>query len=214
MPELSDFRLGAAVETSDGRKVGTLVSVLVEEHGFEPKALVVKHEESLVGRLMAAEKLFITDEIVVPIGAVESATHDLVRLSMAEPDLRRQKPYLSHHFLPPTIGQLLLQEASILSGGIAFPSAEEDANKPGDEIEIERGENVMLGETGRKLGHVHEILFDHGEVIGVVIRPEGFFKQDVVLPVRLISRGDDLALFADLKAVDVENLKPYVEPAG
>jgi sporulation protein YlmC with PRC-barrel domain len=214
MPELSDFRLGAAVETSDGRKVGTLVSILVEERGFEPKALVVKHEESLVGRLMAAEKLFITDEIVVPIGAVESATHDLVRLSLAAPDVRRQKPYLSHHFLPPTLGELVLQEATILSGGVAFPRAEEDADKPADEIEIERGENVMLGETGRKLGHVHEILFDNGEVVGVVIRPEGFFKQDVVLPIRFISRGDDLALFADLKEADVEQLKPYVEPHG
>ena len=100
MPELSDFRLGAAVETSDGRKVGTLVSVLVEEQGFEPKALVVKHDESLVGRLMAAEKLFITDEIVVPIGAVESATRDLVRLSMAAPALPAVRAQLSQHSLP------------------------------------------------------------------------------------------------------------------
>jgi len=211
MPELSDFRLGAPVETSDGRKIGTLVSVLVEEHGFDPKALVVKHDESLVGRLIAAEKLFVTDEIVVPIAAVESATHDLIRLSLAGPDVRRQKPYLSHHFLPPTLGELVLQEATILSGGVAFPKAEEDADKPKDEIEIDRGENVMLGETGRKLGHVHEILFDHGEVIGVVVRPEGLLKQDVVLPIRLVSRGDDMALFADLKEADVEHLKPYTE---
>jgi hypothetical protein len=48
-------------------------------------------------------------------------------------------------------------------------------------------------------------------VIGVVVRPEGLLKQDVVLPIRFVSRGDDMALFADLKEADVEHLKPYTE---
>jgi hypothetical protein len=210
MPALSDFRLGADVVASDGRKCGSLVSVLVEEAGFEPKALVVKDATSLTSRLMDAERLFITDEVVIPIAKVESASHDEVKLSMPSADVRRQPPYLSHHLLPPTsMKQVLLQEATVLSGLPVIPNAEEDANKPGDEIEIDRDENVMLGKTGRKLGHVDEMLFDHGELVAVVIKPEGFFKHDVVLPIRFISRGDDLALFADMDESDVERLKPF-----
>ena len=70
MPGLSDFRLGADVVDSDGDKAGTLVSVIVDEKGFDPRALLVKNEVTLAGRVLAAEKLFTTDEVVIPITAV------------------------------------------------------------------------------------------------------------------------------------------------
>jgi sporulation protein YlmC with PRC-barrel domain len=211
MPELSDFRLGADVVASDGRKVGTLVSVIVDEEGFDLRALVVKEEESFAGRLLAAESLFITDEVVIPIAAVESAAHNVVRLSMSGPDIRRQPPYLSYRFKPLDIKTAALGDVTILTGGMAMPSVEEIANKGKGEIEIERGENVMLGNTGHRLGRVNDVLFDQGELIGVVIRPVGFFKRDVVLPIRFIDRADDLALFAHLDESDVEHLKPFVD---
>jgi uncharacterized protein YrrD len=74
----------------------------------------------------------------------------------------------------------------------------------------------MLGKTGHRLGRVEDVLFDHGQLMAVVIRPDGFFKRDVVLPIRFINRADDLALFADLTEADIEQLKPFVdaEPAG
>jgi uncharacterized protein YrrD len=210
--KLEDFRLGAKVVSGDGHSVGTLVSVLVEQQGFDPKAVVVKHEESLVGRLMAAERFFITDELVIPIAVVESAAHDLVRLSIPISEVRRQPPYISYRFRPLTSGALELEEAELLGGGLGLPTnAEELANKPDSEIEIDRGENVMLGETGHRLGRIHEVVFDGGELIGVVIRPDGFFKRDVVLPIRFISRGDDLALFAHLDEADVAHLQPFTE---
>src|ERR1700730_4470260 len=55
MLALSDFHLGADVVAGDGRKVGTLASVIVGETGFDPRALVVKEEVSFAGRLRAAE---------------------------------------------------------------------------------------------------------------------------------------------------------------
>src|SRR3979411_3343421 len=96
MPDLSDFRLGADVVASDGSKVGTVVSVIVDEKGFEPRALVVKDEATLAGRLLAGEKLFTTDEVVIPISAVASAGHEGVRLSLSGADVRRQPLYLSY----------------------------------------------------------------------------------------------------------------------
>lgn len=211
MRGLSDFHLGADVVASDGRKVGTLVRIVVEEDGFDPRALVVKEEESFAGRLQAAESIFITDEVVIPIAAVESVEHDLVRLSMSVSDVRRQPPYLSHHFKPQTVSNAALEEAEILTGGIGIPNVEETAAKAKGQIEIDRGENVMLGKTGRRLGRVHDVLYDQGELIGVVIQPDGFFKRDVVLPVRFIDRADDLALFARLDESDIEQLKPFVD---
>ena len=211
MPELSDFRLGADVVANDGNRVGTLVSVIVDETGFEPRSLVVKDAATPAGRLLADEKLLTTDEVVIPITAVVSATHDLVRLSMSEPDVRRQPLYLSYRPKPMTVEEAVVEDAEILTGGIGLPQEEEFANKPAGEIEIDRDENVMLGTTGRRLGRVQDVLFDHGELIGVVIRPDGFFKRDVVLPIRFIERADDMALFAQLDESEIENLKPFID---
>ena len=211
MPNVSDFRLGADVVASDGKKVGSLVSVIVDEQGFDPRALVVKDEISLGGRLRGDSKLFTTDEVVIPITAVESATHDLVRLSMSEPEVRRQPLYLSYRPKPLTVEEAALEDADVLTGSVGLPPEQEIANKPAGQIEIDRGENVMLGKTGHRLGRVHDVLFDHGELIGVVIRPDGLFTRDVVLPIRFISRADDMALFADLDKSDIDELKPFID---
>lgn len=145
MPGLSDFHLGADVFDSDGRKAGTLVRVIVDEKGFEPRALVVKDEATLVGRLLAGEKLFTTDEVVIPIAAVESATHEGVRLSMSARDVRNQPLYLSYQRETLTAEEAVIEEGELLTGGLGLPKAHEVANKPAGQIEIERGENVMVG---------------------------------------------------------------------
>ncbi len=154
MPDLSDFRLGADVLDSAGHKAGTLISVIVDQNGFDPRALVVKDEVSLARRLLAGEKLFTTDEVVIPITAVESASHEVVKLSMAGPDIRRQPLYLSYRREPLTPEEAVVEEGELLTGGLGLPKADEIANKPDGEIEIDGGENVMLGTTGRRLGTV------------------------------------------------------------
>lgn len=211
MPELSDFRIGADVVASDGRKVGKIASVIVEEDGFALRALVVKEEESFAGRLLAAESFFITDEVAIPIAAVESASHDLVLLCMSGSDVRRQAPYLSYRSKSLDVKTAALDDLEILTGGIAMPNVEEIANKGRGEIEIDRGENIMLGKSGHRLGRVHDVLIDQGELVGVVMRPDGFFKRDVVLPIRFIDRADDMALFAHLDDSDIVHLKPFVD---
>lgn len=211
MPDLSDFRLGAEVVASDGKKAGTLVSVLVDKDGFDPRAVVVKDDSSLVARLMAAERLFVTDEVVVPMASVESADHDVVRLSIPTAEVRRQQPYLGYRFKPLTGGEAALQEAETLTGGVGTPNVQEVANKPTGQIEIAQGENVMLGETGRRLGRIQELMLDKGELVGVVIRPDGWFTKDVILPIRFISRADDLALFASIGQPEIEKLEPFTD---
>jgi uncharacterized protein YrrD len=211
MPELSDLRLGANVLASDGNRVGIVVSVIVDEEGFSPRALVVKDEATLAGRLLSGEKLFTTDEVVIPITSVDTATHDEVRLSIPGADVRLQPLYLSYRREPMTTEDAVAEEGVLLGGGLGLPKVEEVANKPAGQIEIDQGENVMLGATGRRLGRVKDVLFEHGELTAVVIQPEGFFKRDVVLPIRFIERADDMALFAQLDEADIEQLKPFVD---
>ena len=211
MSELSDLRLGAGVVDSEGQAAGIVVRVIVDEKGFEARALVVKDEATLAARLISAEKLFTTDEVVIPISAVESATRDAVRLSLSREDIRKQPLYLSYRREPLTAEDAVVEEGELLGGGLGLPKAEEIANKPAGEIEIDSGENVMLGTTGRRLGTVRDLLFDHGKLADVVIRPDGFFKRDVVLPISFIDRADDMALFARLDESDIESLKPFVD---
>lgn len=68
----------------------------------------------------------------------------------------------------------------------------------------------MLGHTGRRLGHVKEVLFDGDELVGIVMEPEGFFREPVILPRRLFERSDDAALFARLTEEDLKHLEPFV----
>jgi sporulation protein YlmC with PRC-barrel domain len=206
MPELSDFRLGSDVYTSNGDNAGSLASVLVEKDGFEPKGLVV--EVSLEG-VLSDEKLFVHNELVIPIESVGSATYERIELTLSTDELGQHPPYLAYRLQTPSAGASVLEEAQLLGGGLGMPNAEEVANKPADQLEIGRDEKVMLGTTGHTLGRIHDLLYDQGKLIGVVIRPEGFFKRDVVLPMKFISRADDLALFADLTKADVEHLKPF-----
>ena len=211
MPVLSDLHLGADVVASDGRKVGTLARVVVQANGFDPRALVVKEDESFAGRLLAAESIAISDEVVVPISAVESATHDLVKLAMSSHDVRHQPPYLSHQLKPLGAGTAAFEEAEVVTGGVALPKYDEVAAKAPDEIEIDRGENVMLGTTGVRFGTVQDVLIDKGELVGIVVKPEGLFKKDVMLPIRFISRADDMSLFARIEKSDVDQLKRFTD---
>ena len=128
MPELSDLRLGSDVVASDGDKVGTIVRIIVDEEGFSPRALVVKDEASLAGRLLSDEKFLTTDEVVIPISAVESAANDEVRLSMSAADVRRQPLYLSYRKQPMTTDDAVVEEADLIGGGLGLPKVEEIAN--------------------------------------------------------------------------------------
>ena len=91
----------------------------------------------------------------------------------------------------------------------ALELAIEEARKRLDELEIRRGENVMLGHTGKRLGTVRDVVLDGGELAGVVVHPVGFFKEDVLLQIRFLGRSDDLALFAHLSEADIARLTPF-----
>jgi sporulation protein YlmC with PRC-barrel domain len=209
-----DFHLGAAIYSSDGTEIGKLSRLIVDKDALTLRAFVAKESRRFSGHLLSPGSWMLADEVVVPRDDVGSVTHDRIVLKLTAGDVRKLPPYLSYRYGDETVTEGLTEEAiSALTSSPAIPaSLEQVANKGADELEIEGGENVMLGDTGKRLGTVKDVLFDDAELVGVVILPDGILKEEVILPRRFLQRSDDLALFADLNDVDMEHLKPF-EPA-
>ncbi|MHB8507652.1 MAG: hypothetical protein ACYDGR_03260 [Candidatus Dormibacteria bacterium] len=203
-----DFRLGVSVHSSDAQHVGKLTRLVVAEAG-EVKALVVRESRRFHGHLLAPGALALSNEVVVPVGAVAWADHDRVELGLSAAEVRKLRPYNVVQPVAPGATQVLAQVLSSFGGNPAAMPLFEVPDKAAGELEIEANEAVMLGHSGRKLGHVRDVLVEGSELIGIVLRPEGFFSQDVVLPRRYLERSDDLALFARMTEKDLAQLEPF-----
>ena len=207
--EPEDFHLGADVYSSDVKHIGELVHVLVDSD-YHLKALVIKESGPFSGHFLSPGSFLLNDEFIVPFDAVKSVTRERIDLTLAAADARRLPPYLSYREKAESVGEELEDEAGILGTGPEIPHwMEQVANKPASEMEIDRDENVMLGRTGKKLGTVKDVLFDDGGLVGVVLKPEGLFKQEVMLPRRYLDRSDDAALFARIDEGDIKHLTPF-----
>ena len=182
--------------------------MIVDGDSFDVRALVIKETHRFSGHLVAATALM-EDDISIPVSAVRDVARDQITLSITATEARRTEPYLTYRYAPPAKGdtrRLLFAQAA--QTGYA-PRLVEESHKRLDELEIRRGENVMLGTTGKKLGTVRDLVLDEGELAGVVIRPAGFFAEDVLLQIRFLGRSDDLALFAHLTETDLARLRPF-----
>ncbi len=193
--EREDFHLGATVYSADDRHVGSLVHVLVDsDYGL--RSLVVKETGLFSGHLLSPGSFLIADEFIVPKRAVKSVNHDRVDLRLSADQVRRLKPYIQFREKGgETLGEELEDEAGVLGQGPEVPHwLEQVAEKPASQLEIDGGENVMLGRTGRKLGTVKDVLFDGDQLVGVVLLPEGLLKHEVILPAEPKNRSGSLHL--------------------
>jgi sporulation protein YlmC with PRC-barrel domain len=206
-----DFHLGAAIQSIDGVEIGKLSRLIVAKETMTLRAFVAKEGRRFSGHLLSPGSWMLADEVVVPLGEVSSVSHDRIVVKLTAADVRKLPPYLSYRYGDETTTEGLTEEViGALTSSPAIPaSLEQVANKGADELEIEGGENVMLGDTGKRFGTVKDVLFDNAELVGVVILPDGILKEEVILPRRLLQRSDDLALFADLDDTDMEHLKPF-----
>ena len=204
-----DFHLGADVYSNEGKHVGKLVHILVDTE-YRLRSLVVKESAGFSGRLLSPGSLLVSDEFIAPKDAVKAVTHDRVDLNLSSAEVRRLQPYVVYREKPESVGEELEDVAGVLGSGPEVPNwLEQFANKSDSELEIDAGENVMLGHTGKKLGTVKDVLFDGDQLVGVVLKPEGLFKKEVILPRRFLDRSDDAALFARIDEKDLDHLKPF-----
>ena len=205
---LDDFHFGAPVFSADGVHVGELRRLIVDEESLDAHAMVVKETRQFSGHHMGGSAL-IEDDVAVPISACRSVHHDRVDLTIDATAVRHTEPYLSYRYAPLTRADAARMLVAEVGQTAYIPRLIEEAHKRLDELEITPGENVMLGTTGRKLGTVRDVVFDGGEIAGVVMHPGGIFKEDVLLQVRFLGRSDDLALFAHLTDEDLRHLQPF-----
>jgi len=205
-----DFNLGADVFTSDGKHVGTLESVLVGGDDYSLKALIVKESPDFSGFTRSPESWLLADEVAVPRDGVREVKHERVDLALGSAEVRKLPPYLGFRYEGESRLEEIEDMAQALFSNPSIPhSLEEVANKPASELEVEDGENVMLGHTGKKLGEVKGVLFDGDDLVGVVMLPGGLLQREVILPRRFLDRSDDAALFANLTDADLEHLEPF-----
>jgi sporulation protein YlmC with PRC-barrel domain len=207
---LDEFHLGASVHTSDGHHVGTLQRIVVDGDTWDPHALIVKESEAFAGTALAPGSGMLVTEVIVPLNAVASITPGDVHLKLDKRATRALPPYLSYHYKPLQPGDTWRYAAALFgqSPGV-FPQLDITADKSPGDIEIRHGENVMIGHLGDKLGTVQDVLFDGGELVGIVVRPTGFFAHDVIVQVRFLDRSDDAALFLRMTKEDVVKLAEF-----
>jgi sporulation protein YlmC with PRC-barrel domain len=211
---LDDFHLGASVRTADGHHAGTLQRIVVDGESWDPHALIVRETEWFSGRVLAPGAGMMVAEVIVPLRAVAAVGPQEIRLNLDKRATRRLPPYLSYQYQPLQEGDGLRYAAALVGGqlgaGPMFPRLDETADKAEGDIEISHGENVMIGHGGDKLGTVQDVLFDDGELVGIVVRPTGLFTHDVVVQVRFLDRSDDMALFVRMTPEDVAKLAGFV----
>ena len=207
--ETSDFHPGARVAAADGKEIGRLAHVLVDAD-YKLKAIVVRESGGFSGSWLSPGAHLVANEFIVPRESVRSVDRDRIELSISSADARRLQPYLSYREKSESVGEEIEDEAAILGSGPEIPHwLEQVANKPETELEIDGGENVMLGHSGKKLGTVKDAIFDGDQLVGVVLQPGGLFQKEVILPRRFLGRSDDAALFAQLDEKDLEKLTPF-----
>jgi sporulation protein YlmC with PRC-barrel domain len=211
---LGDFHLGAAVHSSDGRHVGSLQRIVVDQESWEPHQIVVKETAWFSGHALAVAAGLPTDDLLVPFDAIARADPDRIDLSLTAAQVRRLPPYLSYDLAPVAADELSVELVSSALGAMRMLAVQATADKAPTEIEIRKGESVMLGHEGHMLGEVRDVLIDGGELTGIVVRPRGFFQEDVVIQVRFLERSDDGALFVHMNPADVEHLVAAPPPEG
>ncbi len=210
---LEDFHLGAQVHTSDGHHAGTLQRMVVDADSLDPHALIVQETEWFSGRILAPGSGLLVAEVIVPLDAVATAGPDDVRLKLDKRATRALPPYLSYQYAPLQRGDQWRYAAALI-GAVpgAFPLIDAVRNKPASDIEISRGERVMIGHTGQVLGTVQDVLLDEGELVGIVVRPKGLFHRDLLVQVRFLDRSDDLVLFVRMTPEDISRLADFTRP--
>jgi sporulation protein YlmC with PRC-barrel domain len=201
------------VTCADGKHIGTLRRVIVDRDSLDVHSIVVKETRRFSGHYFAGTAL-IEDDIAIPLRVVLSADRERILLSTSSAEARRTEPYLTYQYAPLNKFDAARMAVALVSQTTYIPHLIESARKRLDELEVNPGENVMLGRTGRKLGTVRDVVVDKRELVGVVIHPTGFFTEDVLLQVRFLGRSDDLALFAHLTEGDVTRLKPFQPPSS
>jgi uncharacterized protein YrrD len=224
---IEDLRIGAAVASTAGDRLGTLSRVVVDGTTDTVAGIVVDPGLVQSGNLLAPGGWSRPRERVVPTQLVAAVTAEEVRLSCDE-DAFAQLPLFEHEqsvAVDPTtagaperwsrfrLGDLINYAASEfgLGGAPYLPPAEITHVEPPTAGAIAEGTLVWRTAPHERIGEVERVLADAAtqRVSSLVIRRGGLARHRVVLPAAAIASVEDGVIHVHLTDAELETLAPY-----
>lgn len=207
---LEDLRPGVSVMSRDGHKLGTLNRFVINKDGYKLTHIVVD-----TGILRSGEPLWkggwgLSHDRVVPLGVLEHADSDEIRLTMTAEEFRDLSvDYIEEGFkhIPddvpgrPDPSDLQRLARSIPGEPGPFFVYETMARAP-DEVDIKKDSPVWRLKPHEKIGEVEALTFDEdtGKVQSLVVQRGRLFGKNVVLPLDYV-----VEVVADVVRVDISD---------
>jgi sporulation protein YlmC with PRC-barrel domain len=214
---IDNLRHGAAVYSSDRKKVGTLHAIVVDPESTEVTHLAVNAGPHF------PEPGFGAPEIVnVDIKHVRDATEDSVELGISAREFDEQPLYEYAHFFevpdeqPQTgisrlwnAGLAIASSLASLGTGIAVPA--EHFRKARFERHILNDAPVWRIEPNTHIGDVERVIVneDTDEIEALVIKRGILFHHDVVLPIRFVTEIRDGLVHAQIGDDELDSLEEF-----
>lgn len=190
--QLEDLRLGAAVMSEDGHKLGTLSRFVINTDNFKLTHIVID-----TGVLRSGEPWWkggwgVSHDRIVPIGCLNEAGEREVRITMRGEDfLATSRDFDEEYFedLPdavegwPDPSDVRRLATSIPGEPGPYMMRERNVLKP-HEADIPDDAAVWRMSPHEKIGEVDRVLFDEDSrrMQALVVRRGHFFSREVLLP--------------------------------
>jgi hypothetical protein len=197
---MEEIHIGATAHCTDG-KAGSVVALVVDPVQRSLTHIVVRQRHHLDAF-----------EWLVPVGMVQSATHDDINLGCTIKELQAMESFVKTRYVDrphPDYAELQSGEymspyATESSGGSV---AEQYEAVPAGELAVHRGVKVFA--TDGAIGEVGEFVIDpaSGHITHVVLQQGHMWrKREIAVPVDQIDRGDGESVKLKLNKAAVEAL--------
>lgn len=224
---IENLRIGAAVASASGARLGTLTRVIVDGTTDTVAGIVVDPGLVQSGNLLAPGGWGQPRERVVPTALVAATSEASISLTCDE-DAFAQLPLFEHEqsvAVNPAatgapagwsgfrLGDVINYAASEfgLGGAPYVPPAEITHLESPTSGAIAEGTHVWRTEPHERIGEVERVLADAEtqRVSGLVIRRGGLPRHRVLLPVAAIIAVEDGVVHVRLSDAELEALAPY-----
>lgn len=199
---LQPLKFGVSAVTSDGRDVGTLYRVVIDERSNIVTAVTIQRRLIESGNLLKPGGWEKPRDLIAPFTAVTGADDGEVRLSLTEQEFLALPPYVIGEVPESTEGWSatykaddVSMRASTLLGGVYSAPEQEQDNRGPNERHLSHGAPVWRREPHTHLGDLDRVLMDDetNAVTALVVRHGVLFARDTVLPLRyMVDLLDDL----------------------
>jgi uncharacterized protein YrrD len=185
MQQEHTFELGMDIYSSDGEKVGTVDSLVVDPNSGRVQSIIVRKEF-----------LFPVDKIL-PVDMVSSVDDERVTVNVTEHDVDQLAEYMDANYMWPPAGYYghmgyMWPAAAVYANDMTDMLVDEQIHERSpDAIIISEGTTVV-DRNGDDIGRVTELASDERGRVSCFKVEEGLFRHhEHYIPVHLIEAADD-----------------------